>query len=98
MPSSPPAPDNAACGGLSVAAWASDPAPIYPRPVDRMPQPGDPYSQAFIVEPNECWRIVHDRQGQATHCLETTTFTGRWYSPRHDGTWWCGAVPTTLMG
>ena len=62
-----------------------------------MPQPGDHYAQAFRAEPNECWRIVHDRQGQATHCLETTTFTGRWCSTL--GTTapggGCGAVPTT---
>jgi hypothetical protein len=61
---------------------------VYPQPVSPMPQPGDPYAQAFIVEPNACWRIVHDRQGQATHCLAEPTYTGRWYSPRNDGTYW----------
>ena len=36
-----------------------------------MPQPGDRYAQAFTVEPGQCWAMVHDRQGQATHCAET---------------------------
>ena len=36
----------------------------------------------------KCWAVVHDRQGQATHCREEPTYTGRWYSPRDDGTWW----------
>jgi hypothetical protein len=53
-----------------------------------MPQPGDRYAQAFTVEPGECWAMVHDRQGQATHCSETPTLTGRWLSPRGDGRWW----------
>ena len=58
---------------------------VYPR---QMPQPGDPYASAFVAEVDHCWRMVHDRQGQATHCREATTFTGRWYSPRDDGTYW----------
>ena len=53
-----------------------------------MPAPGDPYASAFVAEVGQCWRMVHDRQGQATHCLQPTTFTGRWYSPRDDGTYW----------
>jgi hypothetical protein len=55
--------------------------------VAQMPQPGDPYANAFISEPMECWRMIHDRQGQATHCMETPTWTGRWFSPRRDRCW-----------
>ena len=51
------------------------------------PEPGSPYAQAFIVEPMKCWRLVHDYQGQAAHCHETPTWTGRMYSPRGDQ-WW----------
>ena len=32
--------------------------------------------------------MVHDRQGQATHCREEPTYTGRWYNPRDDGNYW----------
>jgi hypothetical protein len=53
-----------------------------------IPQPGDSYAQAFIVEAGECWRMVHDDKGQATHCAQEPTLTGRWYTPRHDGTYW----------
>jgi hypothetical protein len=53
-----------------------------------MPQPGDPYADAFVSEAGQCWRMVHDRHGQAAHCLEPTSSTGRWYSPRDDGTYW----------
>lgn len=52
-----------------------------------MPAPGDRYAQAFIVEVEQCWAMVHDRQGQATHCLEPPTHTGRWISPA-GGQWW----------
>lgn len=51
-----------------------------------MARPGDPYASAFVVEPMKCW-LIHDRQGQAAHCLETPTRTGRWFSPRGDR-WW----------
>ena len=44
--------------------------------VDRMPRPGDPYANAFVAEHMKCWRMVHDRQGQADHCLETPSWTG----------------------
>jgi integrase len=30
-----------------------------------MPRPGDPYANAFIAEHMKCWRMIHDRQGQA---------------------------------
>jgi hypothetical protein len=35
--------------------------------VSPMPQPGDPYANAFIAEHMKCWRMIHDRQGQATY-------------------------------
>jgi len=54
---------------------------VCPRAADRMPQPGDPYARAFIAEPMQCWRMIHDRQGQATHCVEPPSWTGRWFKP-----------------
>lgn len=53
-----------------------------------MPQPGDRSAQAFRVEPGQCWVMVHGYKGQAAHCLEPTSHTGLWYSPRDDGRWW----------
>ena len=50
--------------------------------------PEDRYARAFTVEPEKCCPMVHDRQGQATHCDETPTWTGLWCSPREDGTGW----------
>jgi hypothetical protein len=35
-----------------------------------MPRPSDPYANAFIAEHMKCWRMIHDCQGQADHCLE----------------------------
>jgi hypothetical protein len=35
--------------------------------VAQTPQPDDPYANALISEPLECRRMIHDRQGQATH-------------------------------
>ena len=64
-----------------------DPAPVYPRPVDSMPQPGDRHP-GFVAEPGECWALVHSKQLQATHCREEPTYTGRCYCPRDDGTYW----------
>jgi len=52
-----------------------------------MPRPGDPYAKAFVVEPMKCWRMVHDRQGQATHCIEAPSWTGRWFAPSGER-WW----------
>ena len=64
-----------------------------------MPQPGDPYASAFVAEVGHCWRMVHGHGGQAAHCAQPTTFTGRWYSPRDDGTYWrVWACPDHLEG
>ena len=52
----------------------------------RMPQPGD-VSPGFYVEPMRCWRLVYDHQLQSSHCLETPSWTGRWFSPE-SGRWW----------
>jgi hypothetical protein len=57
------------------------------RPVDRMPQPGDRHP-GFTAQAGECWALVNSKQLQATHCREVPTYTGCWYSPRDDGTWW----------
>jgi hypothetical protein len=49
-----------------------------------MPEPGDLYASAFIVEPMQCWRMVHAAGLQADHCPETPSWTGRWFPPRGD--------------
>lgn len=67
-------------------------------PVSSMPQPGDPYAQAFIVEPMKCRRLIHDRQGQAAHSLETPSWTGRWFSPSGDRWWRVWSCPDHLDG
>ena len=35
-----------------------DPAPVYRRPVDRMPEPGNRHP-GFIAEPMRCWAMVY---------------------------------------
>ena len=66
--------------------------------MDRLPRPGDRYAQAFTVEPGQCWAMVHDRQGQATHCPETPSWTGRWFSPRGDRWWRVWSCPGHIEG
>jgi hypothetical protein len=64
-----------------------------------MPQPGDPYASAFVAEVGHCWRMVRGYKGQAAHCAQQMTYTGRWYSPRDDGTYWrVSACPDRLDG
>ena len=62
-----------------------------------MPRTGDPYAQAFIAELMQCWRMIHDRQGQAAHCMEAPTWTGRWFSPRGDRWWRVGRAQIISM-
>jgi hypothetical protein len=63
-----------------------------------MPQPGDPYANAFVSEPMQCWRMIHSRQGQATHCVQRASWTGRWFSPSGDQWWRVWACPDHLDG
>ena len=44
-----------------------------------MPSPGD-VSPGFIAEAGRCWRMVYDRNFQATHCAEPPAWSGRWRS------------------
>ncbi len=53
----------------------------------RMPRPGD-RSPGFFIEPSRCWAFVYDHNLQGTHCREAPAATGRWHSPKGDGTWW----------
>jgi hypothetical protein len=63
-----------------------------------MPHPGDRHP-GFVAQVGRCWAMVHSKQLQATHCREEPTFTGRWYSPRDDGTWWrVWSCPEHLAG
>ncbi len=57
-----------------------------------------PSANAFIAEPMQCWRMIHDRQGQATHCYEPPSWTGRWFSPSGDRWWRVWAYPEHLEG
>jgi hypothetical protein len=66
--------------------------------MDGRPQPGDRYAQAFTVEPGQCWAMVHDRQGQATHCAQPPTWTGRWFSPSGHRWWRCWSCPDHIEG
>jgi hypothetical protein len=70
----------------------------YRTAMDGMPQPGKRYAQAFTVEPGQCWAMLHDRQGQATHCAETPSWTGRWFSPRGDRWWRVWSCPDHIEG
>jgi hypothetical protein len=72
-------------------------ASAYPQPM-AMPQPGDPYANAFVAEYMGCWRVIHDRQGQATHCMETPTWTGQWFAPSGKRWWRVWACERHLEG
>jgi hypothetical protein len=62
------------------------------------PRPGD-RSPGFFIEPTRCWAFVYDHNLQGTHCRETPAFTGRWLSPRGDGTGGeCGAARAMSRG
>jgi hypothetical protein len=63
-----------------------------------MPSPGDPYANAFIAEHMKCWRMIHSRQLQATHCREEPAWTGRRFSPRGDRWFRVWACPNHLEG
>ena len=52
----------------------------------------------FMAEPDRCWRMVYSPQLQATHCRETPTYTGRWFSPRGDSWFRVWACPDHLEG
>ena len=63
-----------------------------------MPAPGDPYASAFVAQAGQCWRMIHDRQGQAAHCLETPSWTGRWFAPSGLRWWRVWACPEHIEG
>ena len=66
-------------------------------PVSPMPEPGDP-CPGFVAQPDQCWRMVYSHQLQATHCRETPSWTGRWFSPKGDRWWRVWACPDHLEG
>jgi hypothetical protein len=45
-----------------------------------------------------CWAIVHDRQKQATHCIETPSWPGGGSVPQATAVGGCGVVRTHLDG
>jgi hypothetical protein len=63
-----------------------------------MPRPGDPYASAFVAEVGQCWRMIHDRQGQATHCRDVPTWTGRWFALSGERWWRVWACPAHIEG
>jgi hypothetical protein len=66
-------------------------------PVSPMPQPGD-RSPGFMAEPSRCWAMVDDRNLQAKHCPEATSWTGRSFSPKGDRSWRVWSCPDHLEG
>jgi len=65
--------------------------------VDPMPEPGDA-CPGFIAEAGRGWQNVYSSQLQATHCVETPRWTGRWRSPRGDRWFQVWACPDHLEG
>jgi hypothetical protein len=61
------------------------------------PQPGDP-CPGLIAEPGRRWRMIYDGTLQATHCLEPSTWTGRWFAPSGERWWRVWASPDHLEG
>jgi len=55
--------------------------------VDGMPQAGDPYAKAFIVEPMRCWRMIHDANGPGDGSAHGAIVGGE-----------CGRVQNTWTG
>ena len=68
---------------------------VYPRHMSPMPASGDP-CPGFVAQPDQGWRMVYSRQMQATHCRETPSWTGRWFSPRGDRWFHVWACPDHL--
>jgi hypothetical protein len=62
-----------------------------------MDQPGD-VCPGFMAQPGRCWRMVYDRNFQATHCADEPAFTGRWFSPKGDRWWQVWACDDHLDG
>ena len=75
----------------------ADPTQVNRRPVCPMPEPGDP-CPGFVAHDGECWQMIYDRNLQATHCRETPSSAGRWFSPRGDRWWRVWACPDHLEG
>lgn len=46
-----------------------------------------PSSELYVAEAERSWRIVSDHNLQTTHCVESPTWTGRWFAPSGDR-WW----------
>ncbi len=76
------------CTGGDLEAWLR---------AGMMPSPGDP-CPGFIAEPGRCWQMMYSHQLQATHCHETPSWTGRWFSPRGDRWFRVWACPEHLKG
>ncbi len=66
-------------------------------PVNKMPEPGDP-CPGFVAEPGRCWQMIYNRQLQATHCHESPSWTGRWFSPSGDRWFRVWACPDHVEG
>ena len=42
--------------------------------------------------------MIYDKQLQASHCSEATSWTGRWFSPKGDRSWRVWACGRHLEG
>ncbi len=62
-----------------------------------VPRRGD-VSPSFIAEVGWCWRMLYDRDLQATHYDKRPVWTGRWRSPRDDCWWVVWVCPDIWTG
>ena len=62
-----------------------------------MPAPGDVHP-GFLAEAGRCWRLVYSEQLQATHCVGSPAWTGRWLRPKGDRWFPVWACPEHLQG
>jgi hypothetical protein len=67
-------------GVLSLPMWILPSVP---------PKPGDAYPCGPYVQEarGRCWRMVHSKQLQATHCNEPVAWTGLFTSPSGKRQW-----------
>ena len=81
------------CSGPSSTSRGAAPRSglAYPRPVERMPEPGD-LIEAFSPLTDRCFRMIQSRQLQATHCRGEPTWKGVW-KDRSGRSWYVRGVP-----
>jgi hypothetical protein len=70
--------------------------------MEGMPQPGTATPKRSRLSRTNAGPWSTTVRGQAPHCRQEPSYTGRWYSPRHYGTYWrvwaCEAHTEGLTG